>query len=254
MEKVLVVNDGSINAGLLSLIKSKFEVEERNPSQALETLRMMSRGGVGGFDLVISYSHKRQRETTELNTFIEREFPQQLPIVYVTATTVLSGMSGLGVTREQVNSHLQKYRNFKRNRVVSSETSNKRNPKPRKNKLARHFEEYETIELCRFYDKNSMDQAIPAQEISNGFPMDISYNRSVHPEAWPEYSPFRSQQPYVQVMPSIAPVPPQQINNNSQFHDIVGTSNSRFHDIVGTSQPSLNQDYLFPPSQAWPIS
>nr|GMD99301.1 two-component response regulator ORR23-like isoform X3 [Ipomoea batatas] len=194
MEKVLVVNDGSINAGLLSLIKSKFEVEERNPSQALETLRMMSRGGVGGFDLVISYSHKRQRETTELNTFIEREFPQQLPIVYVTATTVLSGMSGLGVTREQVNSHLQKYRNFKRNRVVSSETSDK--GKPRKNKLARHFEEYERVKsLFRRNDEISMNQAIAAQEISNGFAMDNSYNGSAHPEAWPDYYPFGSQ-PY----------------------------------------------------------
>nr|GME00154.1 transcription initiation factor IIF subunit beta [Ipomoea batatas] len=167
MEKVLVVNDGSINAGLLSFIKSKFEVEERNPSQALETLRMMSRGGVGGFDIVISYSHKRQSETTELNTFIEREFPQQLPIVYVTATTVLSGMSAmerrLDLTREQVNSHLQKYRNFIRNQG---------SPSRRKNKLANHFEEYQKFKSGRC-DESSMDKAIAAKML---FAIDTGFN------------------------------------------------------------------------------
>nr|GMD96243.1 uncharacterized protein LOC109153289 isoform X4 [Ipomoea batatas] len=34
-----------------------------------------------GFDLVISYAHKCQKDATALKTFIKREFQQQLPIV-----------------------------------------------------------------------------------------------------------------------------------------------------------------------------
>ncbi|XP_019156714.1 PREDICTED: uncharacterized protein LOC109153289 isoform X2 [Ipomoea nil] len=183
-------------------------IEVRNPSEALEILRM-SRGGARGFDLVIAYAHKCQPNVTKLKNFIKSEFDQQLPIVCfkciavegfdelngmpachlidkwksdtkrkecqlkwteqlnfifflavdslslrgdeVTAGRVLMCMKdiqqGLQLTERQVNSHLQKHRNF----LSKSQ---------RKNKLARDVEKFRKLQNENLAD---MGQAITAQ-------------------------------------------------------------------------------------------
>ncbi|KAI8008889.1 putative two-component response regulator ARR21 [Camellia lanceoleosa] len=106
---ILVVDDDTTCLSIVAAILKSWNYEVvtvKHPIEALCTLRI--RGG--SFDLVITDVHMPDMNGFELQKKIHKEF--KLPVVWAVPKKILELMNVPGLTRENVASHLQKYRIF----------------------------------------------------------------------------------------------------------------------------------------------
>ncbi|KAI8030010.1 putative two-component response regulator ARR21 [Camellia lanceoleosa] len=106
---ILVVDDDTTCLSIVAAILKSWNYEVvtvKHPIEALCTLR--TRGG--SFDLVITDVHMPNMNGFELQRQIHEEF--KLPVVWAVPNKILELMNVPRLTRENVASHLQKYRIF----------------------------------------------------------------------------------------------------------------------------------------------